>query len=67
MIHKLLIWAYARLELVIGTITGATTVVLAESIIFKFILSIVLGFAGAMGASIWKWVVEKYKAFNNHP
>jgi hypothetical protein len=62
------VWVHQKLEVIFGTIAGTSTLALSpnpltdpSTIIIKIVLALVLGAAGAAGASLWKLLMEKLK------
>lgn len=55
-------WIYAKLEHIIGMLSGLSVIALdIPHIILKLVLAVVLGFLGAAGAALWKYLEKKLK------
>ena len=55
-------WIHAHLEYVTGGVSGLAVIAIdVPNLILKLVLAVVLGFLGALGAGIWKWLEKKLK------
>jgi hypothetical protein len=53
-------WVYAKLEYILGTALGASTIVLdIPHLLLKLVAAIVLGGAGAFGSHLVKMLIKK--------
>lgn len=53
-------WIYAKLEHIIGTLSGLSVIALdIPNILLKVAMAVILGGAGALGSHLVKWCIQK--------